>query len=144
MDPVTALSVAAAAAQFAEQGAEVYFGLLKYFKSVAHAPERSVELQTEALLISTVLKELKSTLKDIKYHSDEPLNDLVADFSKTMSELESRLVVIEDNEWIKRLKWYFTEKKINEYLSKFKKYRETFAMALSIIQRYIIWNFSEF
>ena len=64
------------------------------------------------------------------------LNDTVKEFAKTMKELENR-VEVKDGEIIKRLKWPFTQKENEEYLSKLERYKNTFTLALNTIQRYI-------
>ena len=98
MDPVSAFRVAAEVAQFVDLAADVFLSLFKYFRSVEHAPKHSLELQQEVFLISTILKDLKSTLETmndpkIKTGSANTLNDTVVEFSKTLTELESRIAV---------------------------------------------------
>ena len=62
------------------------------------------------------------------------LYDAVVEFSKTMTDMESRIRV-KEGELIKQLQWPFTEKENGEYLSRLERYRGIFALALSTIQR---------
>ena len=114
MDPVSAFGVAAGAAQFADLAANVFLGLFKYFQSVKQAPKLSQELQHEAYLTSTVLKDLKSTLdfmdkSGVITGSPNALNDTVTEFSNIMTDMEGRIVG-KDGDLIKWLKWPFTER----------------------------------
>ena len=63
------------------------------------------------------------------------LNDIVEEFSKTMTDLDSRLM-IKDGELMERLKWPFTEKENTKYFKRLERYKTTFILALTTIQRY--------
>src|SRR5271170_1012636 len=118
MDPVSAFGVAAGAAQFVDLAANVFLGLFTYFRAVKQAPEFSRELQHEAFLVSSVLTDLKSTLEAMNnppIAGSNTLHDSVEEFSKTMTDMESRLAV-KEGELIKRLKWPFTKKDNEKYL----------------------------
>ena len=139
MDPVSAFGIAAGAAQFTELAANVFLGLFKYFQTVKRAPKLSKELREEALLVHRVLEDLKSTLETINIPSSttSSLNDVVKKFTKTMEELKNR-VEVKEGEIIKRLKWPFTEQENEEYISRLERYKNTFMLALSTIQRYVL------
>ncbi len=140
MDAVTAFGVAAGVAQFVDLAANVFLGLFNYFKGVKQAPKLSHELQHEAFLVSTILKDLKSTLESRNtpiLESTTTLNETVKEFSNTMADMERRIAV-KDGEFIKLLKWPFTEKENAKYLSQFERYKTTFTLALNCIQRYCL------
>ena len=138
MDPVSAFGIAAGAAQFTELAANVFLGLFKYFQTVKQAPKLSRELREEACLVHKVLEELKSTLETVNTSSLTPtLNDTVKEFARMMNEIENR-VEVKESETIKRFKWPFTQKENKEYLSKLERYKNTFMLALSTIQRYVL------
>src|SRR5205814_524992 len=104
----------------------------------------SNELQQEAFLVSIVLKDLKSTFEAMNdprtiTRPTNTLNDTVIEFSKTMADMECRIGV-KEGELIKQLKWPFTEKENEKYLSRLERYKSTFVLALSTVQRYIIFN----
>lgn len=142
MDPVSAFGIAAGAAQFVDLATNVFVGLFKYFQSVKQAPKLSQELQHEAYLVSTVLRDLTSTFESMNntsiiMGSTNTLNDAVVEFSNTMADMESR-IAIKDGELIKRLKWPFTEKENQKYLSRLERYKKTFSLALSTVQMYVL------
>ena len=59
MDPLTALGVPAASAQFAEQIAKIFKSLYDYYQNVSNAPELSKELQHETFLVADVSDDLR-------------------------------------------------------------------------------------
>ena len=140
MDPVSAFGVATGVAQFADLAANVYMSLFKYFRSVKQAPKLSEELKKEALSVSNVVDHLKSLLEtrntetvNISASSKETLTE----FSQTLTDMNNQ-VAVKESEWGKRLKWPFTEKENQEYLSKLERYKSTFSLELDVIQRYIL------
>ena len=139
MDPVSAISIAAAAAQFTEQAATVFKLLFDYCRKVKQAPKLSADLQKEMFLISTVLDELKSALEDVstipQSAAQTHLQDTIEKFAKTMNDMEIHLKPIEESELRKRLAWPFTQKENEEYLTKFRRYKDIFMLALQTIQR---------
>lgn len=139
MDPILAFGVAGCVAQFVKLSFSVFHGLSRYIQAVKQAPKRSSELHREVLLVCLVLKELKSILD----HSNEEglpttLHDTVVEFWESMRDMESRLLV-KDSELTKRVKWPFREKENKKYLSKLERYKHTFILALTTIQRYILY-----
>ena len=139
MDPVLAFGIAAGVAQFAELAAKVSQSLFEYLQSVKQAPKLSLELQQEACVISLLLKELKSALEsmnDLNITSElsENFKFVVVEFSETMIDMESR-AVMRKGELMKRLKWPFTDKGNEKYLERLERYKSTFTLALTIIQR---------
>jgi hypothetical protein len=144
MDPASAFGVAASVAPFAYLAVNVSLVLSEYFQKVKQAPKLSLELQQEACLVSLVVRELGSTLGTINNPRTMiglpgALSDTVEEFSKTVTEMESR-IAIQDGGLIKRPRWPFTEKETTTYLSRLEKYKRTFTLALITIQRYI-FNF---
>lgn len=138
MDPVSAFGIAAGAAQFTELAATVFLDLFKYFQTVKRAPKLSKELREEVHLVHKVLEDIKSTLEINTPSSVTPtLNDAVKKFTEIMDELKNRLEV-KESDIIKRLKWPFTEQENKEYISKLERYKNTFTLALSTIQRYLL------
>jgi hypothetical protein len=139
MDPVSALGVAAGAAQFADMTANVFMSLFKYFQTVKRSPKLSKQLREEVSLIHKVLEDLKSTLENIDTPTTYSFNDIVEEFSLTMKDMERRIEVKKD-EVVKRFIWPFTQKENEEYLSKLERYKTTFTLALNTIQRCVIPN----
>lgn len=134
MDPVSAVGLVASAAQLAEMAANVYLSLFKYFRAVKQAPKLSKELREEALLVNEVLEELKSALEtiDTQPSTTSGLNNAFDGMTKILNKLESE---VKESEVMKRLKWPFTEQENKEYLSKLGRYKGTFNLALTTIQR---------
>lgn len=139
MDPVSALSIAAAAVQFTDQAATIFMVLFKYCRQVKRAPKLSADLRKEVQLISEVLDELKSALEVVSTISQSATHtrfqDVVDEFAKTMNDMANCLEPIQKSEMTKRLKWPFTQKENEEYLAKFVRYKDTFILALHTIQR---------
>ena len=141
MDPASAFGVAVGVAQFVDLAVDVACGLSRYFHSVKQAPKLSRELQQEALLVSLVLKELKSTLVATNHvqtttRLGKTLSDIVEEFKEAMTDMQT-VVMIKDGDFIKRLRWPFTEGKNKEYFSNLERYKNTFTLALTTIQRYV-------
>ena len=141
MDPLSAFGVAAGVAQFVDLAIRVSQSLSQYYRSVNEAPKLSRKLQQEACVVSVLLKELKSTFEATKspkitMELMTTLIDIVDEFSKTMTDLEGRLT-IKDGELTKRLKWPFNEKENENYFKRLERYKTTFILALTTIQRYI-------
>jgi len=141
MDPATAFGIAAGVAQFVDLAVNVSLCLSTYIQTVIYAPKRSRELQQEACLVSLILEKLKSTLGTInntKLAMDltNTLNDTIDEFSKTLIAMENH--VVKDGQFIQRLKWPFTEKENEKYLSSLERSKITFTLALTIIQRFTL------
>jgi hypothetical protein len=77
MDPVSAVSVAAGAAQLVELAANVISHLFKYCRAVKKAPKFSRELREEASLVYKVLEDLDSTLETSNTPTTYTFNDIV-------------------------------------------------------------------
>jgi len=142
MDPISAFGVAGGAVQFLDLATNVFLGLFNYFQSVTQAPKLSHELQQEAFLISTILRDLKSIIESTNNpttESETRLNDTIEEFVNTMTDIQRRIAV-KDSDIIKRLKWPFTEKENEKYLSRLERYKNAFMLALNCVQRYILSN----
>ena len=139
MDPVSAVGIAASAVQFVDLADNVFSVLFQYFKKVIKAPKDSRELRDHAYQLYDILNILQSTLETTNprpiTESTNTLNNIFIEFSKTMKDMENR--VVKEGEWKKRLKWPFTEKENKIFLEKLKNYKGIFDSALSIIQRYV-------
>lgn len=141
MDPLSALTIAAAAVQFAEQGAHVFITLFHYYRKIKHAPQLSKELQKEAQLLSEVLDKLKyefeATPTTIQSAAPNTFRDIVDEFATTMKEMSIHLDTIQKNKVTKMFKWPFTQKLNEQYIAKFQRYHAIlFTLALEIIQMY--------
>lgn len=140
MDPLSALTIASAVVQFAEQGAHVFITLFHYYRKVKHAPQLSKELQREAQLLSEVLDKLKyefeATPTNIQSAATNTFCDIVDEFTITMKEMSIRLDAIQKNKVTKMFKWPFTQKLNEQYIAKFQRYHAIFALALETIQMY--------
>ena|SRR5271163_690043 len=141
MDPVTALGVAAAASQLAEQVLAISDTLYHVFKSIKNAPKQSRELRQEALLLSDVMANLRYVLLAQKQSPSlpkaSPSAELLKDFEETIAEM-AKGIEIKDGEisW-KRLAWPFTQKENEKYLSKFDRYKSSFQLALQTLQSFL-------
>ena len=69
------------------------------------------------------------------------LNDTVDELSNTLINMETR--VTKDGQLIQRLKWPFTEKENEKYLSSLERYKSILTLALTIIQTFILTAFLE-
>lgn len=140
MDPVSALSIAAATAQFIEQTIKVVKGLLDYWHAVKDAPKNSRELQKEVVLVSDILLDFQTALTSTpKRTKNMPktgaLMDTAAEFGVVMTEMAKRIEV-KSAERFKRLKWPFDQAENEKYLSKLERFKNTFTLALQIIHGY--------
>src|SRR5271163_3884061 len=102
MDPVSAISVAAAATQFTEEAASVFKLMFDYCRKVKQAPKLSAELQKEMQFISEVLDELKSELEVVSTTPQSAarihLQDKVEEFAKLINDLATSLKPIQRSE----------------------------------------------
>jgi Fungal N-terminal domain of STAND proteins len=140
MDPATALGVAGAVAQFAEQALKISDCLYQYFKSVKNAPAKSRELRQEALLLSDVLE----TLTDLFSAQNKPsvlpnagkYADMLKEFRETMADMAKKVEIKKGELTFKRLAWPFTEKENGNYLTKMERFKSSFQLALQALQSY--------
>jgi len=142
MDPVSALSVAAAAAQFAEQVLIISERLYQFFKTVKNAPKLSRELRQEALLLSDTLENLRSvfTAPDASkaLRKASPSADLLQGFEETIKQIAARVEIKEGEASWKRLVWPFTQKENEDYLAKLERFKSSFQLALQVLQSYFL------
>jgi len=138
MDPLSVVTIAGAAAQFAEQGAGVFITLFHYFRKVKNAPKLSKELQREAQLLSEVLDKLKdafeATPMNIRSAAPKAFPDVVDEFANTMRDMSIRLDLAQSGKVTEMFKWPFTHKLNEEYMVRFRRYHAIFSLALETIQ----------
>ena len=139
MDPASALGVAAAATQFAEQVLIISDGLYQFFKNVKNAPKLSRELRKEALLLSDTLENLRSVFSS--HHSStlpksRLLPELLQGFEEMMKEMVAKVEIKEGEISRKRLTWPFTQKENEKYLTKLERFKSSFQLALQTLQSY--------
>jgi hypothetical protein len=137
MDPVSALGVAAAAAQFAGLALSVSNKLVQFISSVKEAPKKSRELISEISIVSHTLEDLKSTLEATQSTDGSLTNATFKGFADLLNEMTARIEV-KENDIQKRLKWPFTEKQNKEYLERVERYKNTFNFALNSLQMYLL------
>jgi len=140
MDPVSALGVAAAACQFAGLTANVADGLYSYYRKVRQAPKLSKELRKEALLLSDVLEDLKSTLPaDVPIHSPSSpsgaLSNIVNEFAESIKKMAERIEINDRELSLKRLKWPFTQEENETYFKKLERFKSSFQLVLQTVQK---------
>lgn len=125
------LSVVGLAIQLAEFSATVFKALFEYFQCVKDAPAKSEAVQQELLAVSLVLKNIAS-------EGDEQILRGVAlnRFGALLNEIQSR-TSLQKGLTMKRLKWPFTQKENEKYLSELERYKSTFTLALVTRQRYV-------
>jgi len=140
MDRATALGVAAAAGQFAEQALKISDCLYHYFKSVKNAPAKSRELRQEALLLSDVLETLIGLFAAQNQPSILPNASKYAatlkEFQETMAEMADKIEIKKGKFSFKRLAWPFSEKENENYLAKMERFKSSFQLALQALQSY--------
>jgi Fungal N-terminal domain of STAND proteins len=140
MDPTTALGVAAAAVQFAEQAIKISDCLYQYFKSVKNAPAKSRELRQEALLLSDVLETLTDLFSDQNKLTILPnatkYADMLTEFKETMAEMAKKVELKKGKLSFKRLTWPFNEKENERYLAKMERFKTSFQLAQQALQSY--------
>jgi len=139
MDPVSALSVAAAAAQFAEQVLIISERLYQFFKTVKNAPKLSRELRQEALLLSDTFENLRSVFTahaSKALQKASPSADLLQGFEETIKQIAARVEIKEGEASWKRLVWPFTQKENEDYLAKLERFKSSFQLALQVLQSY--------
>jgi hypothetical protein len=141
MEPVSAFALAAALIQVTEQAATVFTGLYSYFRFVKNAPKLSRELREEARLVSYVLEDLKTVFEEmddeqpVSHSKNDNVVNVVKEFIAIMNEMESR-VEVKAGERYKRVKWPFTQKENQEYLTKLERFKNTFELVLHTIEMY--------
>jgi hypothetical protein len=141
MDPVSALGVAAAACQLAEQVLMISDGLYQYFKEVKQSPKLSRELRQEVLLLSDVLENLRSAfpaemyVKSLSGPRNTSMNDLIEEFEAVVKKMADRMKIEESGISWKRLRWPFDQKENEKYLEKFERFKSIFQLALQTIQK---------
>jgi len=134
MDPVTLLSTAAAAAQFASTTAKFGLQLYRFYCDVKNAPAKSKELCNEIAELSSVIEELSSTLKTVE-ENDGPvvvngfLSNSLQRYSQFLTELSSR-IQLNKEDIKKRLKWPLSTKENQELIAKSERHKATFTLAL--------------
>ena len=144
MEPLSALAIATATTQYLDQSSTVAQSLYDYFNGVKDAPDLSRELRREAMLVSDVLNDLEKALatsvRNIPSSKAGRYAGIVAEFALTMNEITARIQG-KSKETKKRLRWPFTAKENQEYLSKFERYTSTFMLALQVVQGYCPFQF---
>ena len=119
-----------------DQVSNVVMSVFKYLRAVKRAPKLSRQLRDEILLIYNALEDLGSTLEANNISTTYSLDKVVNGFVNTMKDMQNRLQV-EEGDVLKKLKWPFTQKETEEYLSKLENYKTTFIVALDTIQTYV-------
>ena len=135
VDSISALEVAAAAAQLAGLAVSVSNNLMPFIISVQSAPKKSRELTS---LVSCILEDLK-TLEIMQSTERSLKNDTVDGFVGLLKEMTTRIEVRE-SDIRRRLKWPFTEKQNKEYPEKAESFRNTFNFALNTLQTYLLFE----
>jgi hypothetical protein len=141
MDPATALGVAAAATQFAEQAVMIFDCLYQYSKSVKNAPAKSRELRQELLLLSDLLENLASVFskqnKSPVLPNASKYSDLLQDLKETMTEMAEKAEITAGKISLKRLVWPFKQKDNEKYLAKVERFKTLFHLALQRLESYV-------
>jgi Fungal N-terminal domain of STAND proteins len=131
MDPVSAVGVAAGAAQLAGQAKDIVCNMWQYFEAVKNAPKRSQELRQEMSNLADLLESLEDVLNS---PTSSPLftnSDPVEEFVEMLDTLTAR-VAAPKSKGIRRLKWPFTQEENKRLLSKMERYKSTFNLALNV------------
>ena len=140
LDPVSAISVAAAACQFAEQTTKLFNALHYYVSNLNNAPKLSRDLRREALLVSDVLAELRSSFsaddQDNSLLETKVVTDMIKEFEETIKAMAERVEIKDKEISLKRFQWPFKKRESEEYLRKLERFKTTFQLALQTRQKY--------
>lgn len=141
LDPVSAISVAASACQFAEQTTKLFNALNDYFSKLRNAPELSRELRKEAFLLSDVLAELGSSFsaddQDNSLPKTKEVTDMIKEFEETIKAMAERVEIKDKEISLKRFQWPFEQRESEKYLRKLERFKTTFQLALQTRQKYL-------
>src|SRR5271170_527394 len=141
MDPITAVGITVNVGALIQLTSGIIVGLIDYCLSVKCAPVKSKELRDELLVLSDVLKELETIIKPIPSPHMEgsqrslSLQKALSEFGEMLNDMYKRVAISKMN-FTKRIKWPFTEKENVDYLARMERYKATFTLALSSVQRY--------
>lgn len=142
MDPISALGLAASAAQVAEYAGNVFINLYRYCQEVKDAPALSAELRDEVAITLSLLNALPSLLSSRSSLSSAHVSALktaLAGFRRTLEKLENA-VQPQATTGVQKLKWPFSKDKNERLIAKIERYKVAFGLALSIEHRLIVFS----
>jgi Fungal N-terminal domain of STAND proteins len=127
-----AAGFAASIGGLTELSLKVYTNLSKYIRRVKNAPKLAEELRQELLLISDVLEELEVSLESapLQETKDLKLEETIKQFEEIITTMVN-LNDIKKGEWVKRLRWPFTENENQDFLTKLERFKNTITLTLS-------------
>lgn len=143
MDPVTAVGVASNIVSILELTARLFNGLFEYYYSVKQAPDKSKELREELLVLSDLLKDAKLNLEPAggsanSLQNVEALYEGLRQLKEMLMEMDRRIAG--SFNITGRVKWPFTQRENEQYISRIERYKCTFVVALSLNQKYTPTN----
>ena len=133
MDPITILGAVAAAAQLAEMTEKYCKRAYRFYRDIKDAPAKSKDLREEFSELQSIIQDLSETLITVKTNHSEFGDVISPDFLKQyqdfLAEFASRLKV-DRTDIGKRLKWPFSTKQNEEYITKIERFKTTFILSL--------------
>ena len=136
MDPVSGIGLAASVGQLADLAFKVFTNLHKYYRDFEEAPRRSKQLRKEVKRMFTLATDLYELFEAHPRKLQRP--SLVADvreFNEMLQEMLGRTSV-ERSRGLQRFKWPFKEVEHQEFLRKIERFKSSFSLVISIMQRY--------
>ena len=138
MDPITAFGVVVNVASLADVAFHVFKEILDYYHEVKSAPAKSRELQDELFAISNVARDMSALVCKTSVETHGVItNESIGQFRELLKDIEAKIIVPKRS-LNKRLKWPFTMKENEEYITRLERFKATFTLALNVYQRYYI------
>ena len=127
MDPVSAIGLAASAAQLAGLAKDIVANMWRYFEAVKDAPKNAEQLRQEVGHLSTLLDRFDDKSLESLFTDKTPLEE----FLEILKELRDR-VAPRETKGSRRLKWPFTQDQNKRLLDRIERYKANFNLALNL------------
>ena len=125
MDPVSAVGLAASAAQLAGLAKDIVANMWRYFEAVKDAPKNAEQLRQEVGHLSTLLDRFDDKSLESLFTDKTPLDE----FLEILKELR---VAPRETKGSRRLKWPFTQDQNKRLLDRIERYKASFNLALNM------------
>lgn len=135
MDPVTAVGLAASAAQLAQWAFYIVFKLPGYYRNVRDALEKSKELREELNSLWDLMSYLVAIFERTTIEVPQSIHEEFDKMQWFLYNLDRDLAP-ENAKGLKRLKWPFDQKKNSENINKIERFKGTINTFLNCRQMY--------
>ena len=134
MDPLSAVGLAANAAQLAEWAFRVFYNLARYYCNVRGAPQRSRELREELNSLTELLRELEDTFRqapaiELPKTIDKEFRAIYQLLDKLFHRTDTK-----ETKGLKQLRWPFLEAENNELIGQIGRFKENLNISLQNTQ----------